>query len=64
MAKELEKIGFIVTPDKPWDSGDQDDEDDAKAEAEKAVASLFKAVRTENPGAIKILRIGGLRKRC
>ena len=68
MAKELEKIDFIVEPDeaigKEWRSDDLEHEIDAKAKAQEAVASLFEAVRTENPGAVEKLRISGLRKRC
>jgi hypothetical protein len=64
MAKELEKIGYIVTPAKPWNSGNSEHLKDAKERAQEAVESLFAAVKTENPGDIGKLRIGGLRKRC
>ena len=71
MAKEIEKIGYIVKPDPDepgrnahWKSDVPDDEADAIEKATEAVAKLFEAVRTENPGEIELLRIGGLRKRC
>lgn len=64
MAKELEKIDYIVTPDKPWNSDNPEHEKDAKEKAQEAVESLFAAVKTENPGDIEKLRIGGLRRRC